>query len=364
MFLSCSNKPGAEEVVPVKPEADDTELFSKSIREIVDTIFPNKNVFIGCTIDYNKIETKAGEILDREFSYVTPGLYFKQSRVHPKPGKWNWEECDGWVQHCLENNQVIRMHSPICPQCSTWAKDDNRTAEELEINMTEYMTAVCKRYNGESNVLWMDVVNETINADGSWFGPETGTDSWENPWPIIGFDESDSLQAPLYIEKAFRIANKFAPDIKQIINEHCFTKEAWEKMKKLVMYLRNKGIRVDGLGWQAHVEVGWEKITDNLEYLGEIVDWCHQNDLEFHITEFNVWLKPKNENKLNEQANTFTSIIKTVLDRNASGKIGINFWKVSAINSMKPTYNGSLYNNDFIPNPAYEAVKELLISYK
>ena len=37
-----------------------------------------------------------------------------------------------------------RLHGPISPQCSKWAKDDSRTAEELKQNLFEYMTAQCK----------------------------------------------------------------------------------------------------------------------------------------------------------------------------------------------------------------------------
>ena len=46
--------------------------------------------------------------------------------------------------------------------------------------MVEFMTASAIRYNEEPAVKYMDVVNETILPDGSWFGPKPGTNSWEN----------------------------------------------------------------------------------------------------------------------------------------------------------------------------------------
>lgn len=49
---------------------------------------------------------------------------------------------------------------------------------------------------------------------GDWFGPREGTDKWENPWTILGYDEESELRVPLYIDKAFEIANKYAPDHK------------------------------------------------------------------------------------------------------------------------------------------------------
>ena len=130
------------------------------------------------------------------------------------------------------------------------------------------MTELCKGYNKCSNIKWMDVVNETVDKNGEWFGPKPGTDQWENPWPKIGFDESHPLKTPFYITQAFEIANKNAPKIKQIINQHGdMGTAAWDKIKSLVKYLRDKGLRVDGIGFQAHIATGWEKIGDNLKIL-------------------------------------------------------------------------------------------------
>ena len=168
--------------------------------------------------------TRTETILDSEFGYVTPANDFKQSYVHPEPGVWKWEKSDTWLNHCRENNQVMRLHAPISPQCSPWAKDDSRTAGELEQNLEEYMTAICQRYNDSSQVKWLDVVNETVyHTDGSWFGPKPGNDSWENPWPKIGYDETSELRPPLYIKKAFEIANEYGTNLKLIINQHGMT---------------------------------------------------------------------------------------------------------------------------------------------
>ena len=152
-------------------------------------------------------------------------------------------------------------------------KEDNRTPEELTRMLEEYMTQLCIRYANQPNVQWIDVVNETIAKEnvkdpvfgdqkrGEWFGARQGTSLWENPWTIIGFDEESEIHTPLYINKAFEIATQYAPSgVKLIINQHGnFEEVVWERMKKLVSYLREKGYRVDGLGWQAHIDTGWEK---------------------------------------------------------------------------------------------------------
>ena len=345
---------------------DEPKEETKTIKELVAEVFPEGNVFIGSACHQFLLKTTSAIILDREFSYVTPANDFKQSYIHPEPGKFQYEKADEWVQHCQANKQVIRMHAPISPQCSKWAKEDNRTAAELSTMLDEYLTALYSHYNGISNIRWADVVNETIDTKtGGWFGPKPGTDKWENPWPKIGFDETHPLKPPLYIKQAFEIANKLAPDLKLIINQHgALEKQTWEKMKQLVAYLRENNLRVDGLGWQAHIDLGWEKIPGNLEYLAEIIQWCHANNLEFHITEFNVWLKNENANKINEQAKTFQAITKVMLDNRNTGTVAINFWHIRAKDTRNKDWDGCLWDNNYNKKPAYSEIVELLKSYR
>ena len=89
----------------------------------------------------------------------------------------------------IERNDITsRIHGPVGPQSSKWAKNDSRTGQELLENMTEYMTELSKKLNDINVVKWMDVVNETITTTGQWHGEREGDDKWENPWkpfPIL-----------------------------------------------------------------------------------------------------------------------------------------------------------------------------------
>lgn len=148
------------------------------LRDIVEHKWPEEFVHTGGTIAQTELDTPLGAVLNREFSYITPENDFKQHGVHPSPGRWNWKRADAWIESARENNQVIRIHGPVSPQCSKWAKEDSRTAEELLQNMEEYMTALCQRYNDEPEVIWLDVVNETIDLRGAGLvlkrGPTVG----------------------------------------------------------------------------------------------------------------------------------------------------------------------------------------------
>lgn len=337
------------------------ESIETPIRELVESCYPDTGLMVGSACHEFYLGTQTEEILDREFHYVTPANDFKQGYIHPEPGVWNWERSDKWVQHCRENKQVIRMHAPISPQCSEWAKTDSRTAEELEQNMTEFMTELCKRYNDTTHIKWLDVVNETVSTDGTWFGPKEGTDKWENPWPKIGFDESHPLRPPLYIKKAFEIANQYGGKLKLIINQHGGMEDAmWNKIKQLVAYLRENNLRVDGIGWQAHIWMGWEKIPGNMEKLSALIDWCHENGLEFHITEFNVWLKPEDMEKKADQADTFYEITRLVASKHKTGFVGINFWHIRGVETQNKDRDGGPWAENYEPKEAVFRIKDAI----
>ena len=334
-----------------------------SFQEIVEQYYADQPVYIGGTSSLKKRSFTSG-LLNKEFNYITPENDFKHQMVHPRPGVWKWDAADAWIENAVKYNQLVRLHGPISPQCSTWAKQDDRTAQELLISMVDFMTAQCKRYNDVPQVKWMDVVNETIDKDSyDWFGPKPGTDRWENPWTTIGFDKTHPLEPPLYIGFAFHIANRFAPNIDLIINQHgSVSPKLWDKIFALVDYLRqHKGLRVDGIGWQAHVDLAWEKTGDNLTDLADLIDRAHAKNLSFHITENNVWLKRKKDYE--GQAETFAAILRVLLSKRSSGEVSWNVWNLSDADSWANMreFDGCIFDYDYQPKPAYFALKKVLI---
>lgn len=350
-----------------------TKFSEKSIKEIVEICYP-RNLYVGMATQEKLIGKLSVEIADREFGYITPANDFKQSYIHPEPGKWQWIRPENYLNHAAEKGQALRVHGPVSPQCSHWAREDQRTPEELSVMLEEYFTALCRRIASSPQVRWMDVVNETIcknrlsckkygiyNA-GDWFGPRQGNKSWENPWLAIGTEEFEGEQYPVYIRRAFEISNRLAPNIKQIINQDSKlapTFAEWEKMKKLVCYLRAKGLRVDGIGWQAHIDTGLEKDPRKLAYLNDFIDWCHKNGLEFHITEMNVWINEGDDEE--KQAATFKAVFDTILPHVSQGPIGLCFWNVRDEDTDKADRKGTLWRNDGTPRPAYFALKDALV---
>lgn len=339
------------------------EPSGRRLRTIVEDKYPDNSILIGGTTGSWAFGTSTGLIMDREFNYVTPENDFKQWNIHPDPDTWNWVQPDAWLDHISDNGQILRMHCPVGPQCSSWAQTDSRTAQELEQVMREFMQAVCERYDGKEGIISMDVVNETVQG-GYWKKNEAGTGGWEMPWYIIGLD-TDANKTPLYIRYAFEIASEYAPNLKLIYNHHedPNSVSSWNLIKGTIGYLRNLGLRVDGIGWQAHVDNGWST-TANLDRLRDLIDWAHENELEFHVTEASVWINGAHTaSAFQTQATTYGKIVEVLLEKRVNGKVGWNTWHIDDGHGWNIDLAPSLFDEAYEAKPAYYAVQEVLENF-
>ncbi|MBN1348499.1 endo-1,4-beta-xylanase [candidate division KSB1 bacterium] len=340
--------------------AQPPEPSGRRLREIVETLYSDGSIIIGATAGYSDFGTNTIVLLDREFCYVTSDNDFKQMTIHPDNSYWNTVEPYAWLQHIIENNQILRMHSPIGPQCSAWAKWDSTTATELDSNMTQFLRELCRHSNGQLGVEYMDVVNETI-VNGEWHTDKSGF-AWECPWYKIGVDSTDKNLTPIYITKAFELVQRYGPDIKFIYNHHepPVVYASWNLLKETIYYLRNQGLRVDGIGWQAHIDNGTAS-PENLLALDSLITWTHNNHLEFHITEASVWLKNGYYSEiLIEQAATYRAIVDLLLEKRFNGKVGWNTWNIDDATCWHKEWFPGLFDADYFPKPAYCAIQTAL----
>lgn len=342
---------------------------TQSNTPIKDLVKASENkLLIGATLNHHELGGKEEELFLKDFKFLCPANAAKQQRVYPRPGVWQWDRIDEFLEFSKTHNLSVRIHGPISPQASKWAKEDRRTAEELEDVMIEFMTASAKRYNEESTVHYMDVVNETILPDGSWFGPKPGTDRWENPWLTMGLDENG---VPNYIVKAFEIATKHAPNVKLVYNQNAgMQKPMWDKVKETILYLRNKGLRVDGIGWQGHLKLSKttanfiEKTDQALMELSDLIDWAHANDLDFHITELDYKIADKSDlhKEFQTQAIIYQKIVNVLQSKVNSGVVTLNLWDMGERFKKPDIYFQSIYDSNFEPTPAYSIIKKALIN--
>ena len=335
--------------------------------ENISVFFEEKNrLKIGATLNYHQLGTKKENLFLNDFNFLTPANAAKQARLHPRPGIWQWDRIENFLQFAKNNDLIVRIHGPVSPQASKWAKEDHRTAAELENVMVNFMTQTAKRYNEESNVKYMDVVNETILPSGKWFGPRKGTHLWENPWLKMGLDENGY---PNYIVRAFEIATANAPNVKLVYNQNGGMQSAmWERLKETVLYLRSKGLRVDGIGWQGHLNLSRstlqfiENSDHALNELSKLIDWAHANNLDFHVTELDYRVNDMTNlsEELEFQAELYEKIIKVLQSKVNSGKVTLNLWDIGERLKKPSTFFQSIYDKDLNPTPAYQIIKKAL----
>lgn len=320
-----------------------------------------KNFYFGATISSSQLNSETEKILVSNFNMTVPENAVKQSIVHPDPNTWNWTNSDAIIDMAEKNRLLVRLHGPISPQASKWVKEDNRNSEELEKIMVDFLTQQCKRYNGHPNIKWMDVVNETVTRSGDWFGPKKGVADWENPWTIIGSD-LDKNNTPLYISKSFEIANKFAPDISLVYNQHGGMEEMmWEKVKQTIIYLKDKGLRVDGIGWQAHLSSRKPYGEKEINYLSNLIDWTHKNNLDFHVTEIDYKIFGEvTKEKQSKQADAYSNILKVLLSKRQNGLVTFNTWGIVDRLGSHTDKSRFIFDLAGNPKPAYYAMREVL----
>jgi len=362
LFISCSSTYEGSTDIVKDPDPDSNSVkITDSFKKIISDEYNTNTFKFGATLNFYQFNTNVEQLFLKEFDYVVAENSFKQSIVHPEPNQWNWERVEAFLEFIKKNNLQMRVHGPIGPQSSTWAKTDSRTKDELIKNYEEFLTELCKKINDQENVKWMDVVNETIDNKANWTIEKIGT-GYQNPWTQIGENE-DGI--PLYIIRSFEIANEYAPNISLVFNQHQGMQPVmWDKVKETILYIKSKGLRVDGLGWQAHLRdnVILSLNKEQFDHLLSLIDWAHENDLDFHITEIDYRMTgdPPSSLEYDRQANGYTNILKALIAKRNNGVVTFNTWGVYDKNEGFNHEYKYLYDSNLNPKKAVDLLKSTL----
>lgn len=334
---------------------------SRRLRDIIADAYPAGTVLVGSIVSVTEMETPDfATMFNRECNYMTIDGKMSNTTKPDLATPCDFSHIDGRVALAGQHNQIVHFHSPAGPQCPAWSKDPARTPAELEAYIRDYFRHLCERYNDSPAVGYMDVVNE-VAMYGAW---TTHTTAYKvNPWYKIGVDaQADSI--PLYIPIAFETVNQYGPDIKTLFVQHQHLDDGdddadWELVKKSILYLLNKGLRVDAIGWQAHIFEHWE--TDShIRKLRGLIDWAHQHGLEFHITEMEVHLTSgMSYESLQRQANAYKRIVETILEESDGYATTWNAWGLTDPLDWVSTQS-HLFTGALEPKPAYYGIQQAL----
>ena len=184
-------------------------------------------------------DADAAELIAKHFNSITPENALKWQEIHPEPGRYAFDDADRFVEFGEEHDMFIVGHTLIWHnQTPDWVFEDEEgnpvTREVLLERMQDHINTVVGRYAGRVDA-W-DVVNEALNEDGT-----LRRTKW---YEIIGED---------YLAKAFQFAHEADPDAELYYNDYSLENPPKrDGAVRLVQNLLDQGIRVTGIGTQAH----------------------------------------------------------------------------------------------------------------
>lgn len=249
----------------------------------------DKNTLKAAYIDAFKVGTAVNEaitsgsnpklthLVKGQFNAVTPENVMKAGPINPEPGVFHFKPADEFVDFAEKNHMLIVGHTLVWHnQTPDWFflndKGEPNTPKQQIERMRRHIETVAGRYAGRVHA-W-DVVNEVIDNDGS-YRPTT----WVN---AVG--DGDTM-----VKHAFKYASQYAPDAELYYNDF----NAWRPSKRdgivrMVKMLQKAGIKIDGIGIQAH----WGLNFPKTEYIQAAIDAYASLGMKVMITELDIDVLP------------------------------------------------------------------------
>ena len=197
---------------------------------------------------------QATDLVLQHFNSISPENDMKPEVIHPREDTWNFGPADDYCKFGRDHGMHVHAHTLV------W---HNQTPDFF-----------WKHFNGKVDS-W-DVLNEVIGEYGEYR---------DKGW-IHAFGGDGELVARL----AFQFAQQYCdPNIELYYNDF----NAWRPAKvdgicKMVEMLRANGIRIDGVGMQAHWGLNYPKT----EYIEQAIERYSALGLKVMITELDVDVLP------------------------------------------------------------------------
>ncbi|HNW50801.1 MAG TPA: endo-1,4-beta-xylanase [Prolixibacteraceae bacterium] len=238
----------------------------------------NGKFLIGVAVNTRQVDgvdSLAQSVIKQHFNAIVAENCMKSGMLQPKQGAFNFSDADKFVAFGEANNLFVTGHCLVWhSQAPRWFftdKDGNDVSRDTLIaRMKTHIQTVVGHFKGK--VKGWDVVNEAIEDDGSYRQSKF--------YKIIGED---------FIELAFRFAYEADPDCELYYNDYNMNKQGKrEAVVKMVQNLQKKGIKIDGIGMQAHCTLTYPTIADEE---ASIEAFCRLG-VKVMITELDVSVLP------------------------------------------------------------------------
>lgn len=311
----------------------------------------------------------------REFNAITSENNLKPARVQPTEGGFTFAEGDALVAFAQQHGIPVTGHTLAWHQATPdwfFVDGDKPASRELLLKrLRAHIHAVVGHFRGK--IKGWDVVNEGLSDK---------TDEYLRPnkWQQMVGDD--------YIAQAFAFAHEADPDAELYFND--YGNEYPHKRAKtlrLIKDLQARGLRVDGVGMQLHLQldrIPYEEIDRSLTAFRALGVKVMITELDLDLVERSVWgadtaqqeeptatnlgWKDAPPELLQRQAEQYAKLFallrkhRDIIDRVTfwnlhDGKSWLNNWPVKGrIN------HPLLFDRALQPKPAYHAVINAAVS--
>ena len=233
---------------------------------------------IGTALGYSQLiasSEKEQALIAAQFSVVTPENMMKWERIHPEPYTFNFGLPDSLIELASRNNQKVFGHTLAWhSQTPDWLFEDSLgnliDTATLFARMEHHINNVAGRYKGK--ILGWDVVNEALNNDGSYRNSKY--------FQIAGEE---------FIFKAFEYAAKADPNAELYYNDYSMNVQSKvDGAVKIATKIREKGLRIDGIGMQGH----WGIDRPSIDLIEQSILKIHDAGFKVAITELDIDVLP------------------------------------------------------------------------